>query len=119
MNASLPSPTRQKGVGKVFPAAEVETRKQPGINHTNRIFTAGSSSLGNTISQSISRLPGLSTEGRFSLYGEAVATPGLAERTRMRYREAGFFSNNVLGDRSCFDAFIPPVAISLRTMSSA
>ena len=95
MNASLQSLIRLKGVGKDFLTDEVETRGQPGtqprINHSECLFTVGSSGRGNATSPSNPSLLDLSTEGRFSLYGEAVALPGLAERVRMRDREAGFF----------------------------
>ena len=85
---------RHEGVAKVFLADEVETHAQskahPRNNRSDPLFSAGSSGCGQSTSPAIRGLLNLSTEGRFLLNGEAVATPGLAERARMRYCEAGF-----------------------------
>ena len=93
-----------EGITKVFFTDEVDTHALSGIHleiKKGEYFSiAGPSGCGKSTLLSILGLLDSPTEGNYTLNGQPVANPGMAERARIRNREVGFIfqSFNLIGD---------------------
>jgi putative ABC transport system ATP-binding protein len=93
-----------EGIGKVFPAAEVDTHALAEVHLTIRrgefVCIEGPSGCGKTTLLSILGLLDEPTRGEYRLEGEPVARLAPAQRAAIRNRKIGFIfqSFNLIGD---------------------
>lgn len=112
-----------EGLGRVFRAAEVETRALTditlGVARGEFISIAGPSGCGKTTLLSILGLLDAPTTGHYRLNGTAVEQLSAPERARIRNRSIGFIFQtfNLIGDLTVFENVELP--LTYREMSGA